>query len=169
MPIELLWIFPILAVAVFVLIQLLAYQKRRFGSGLEAQVANYNSGREQANGPRSDSRLHEMENTIRLVTAALTNQQKLMENYQGKDSHLEKEFAALRKKLSEVQHEYDMILSENYSLKAKLKRGSKASSNTGSAPSAAELALHDTKTYTSEEIAAQLSDTKDLTDEMDGK
>ena len=72
-----------------------------------------------------------------------------------------------KKKLSEVQHEYDMILSENYALKAHLKKGRPAEAT--EAASGEDLSMHDTKTYRTEDIARQLEDTKSLRQEdIDG-
>ena len=101
MPIELLWLVPILAVAVFVFIQILFWQQKRATGGMETLVRDYNAGRAEGTPVTSgDKRLMELEGSILLVSAALSNQQRLIEGYQGKDTHIESELNALKKRLS---------------------------------------------------------------------
>ena len=69
--------------------------------------------------------MREIENTIRLVSTALSNQQKIIENFQGKDVALENEHNSLKQKLQELQKEYDITISENYSLRARLNKAGK--------------------------------------------
>ena len=129
MSIELLWIIPIVSAAMVILILLFNLQKKgRANSGfrdLKREVEEYNTG--IADNKRSqliseESRLNKIENTIQLVSTMLSNQQKTIENFHGKDVTLEKEFNDLKEKLKELQEEYDITISENYSLRARLNK-----------------------------------------------
>lgn len=128
MSIELLWIIPVVAIAIFFLILILSSQRRRepearaANQELEREVELFNRGypvrRRSRNG--SEKRLGEIEKTIELVTTALSNQQKIIENYKGKDEAYVGQLNGLKKKLQQMQHEYDILLSENYSLRARI-------------------------------------------------
>lgn len=135
MSIELLWIIPIVAVALLVLVVALSLQQKdeKAFNGIrdmKREVEDYNSGiasdsEENVARDTSEVRLKEIENTIQLVSTALSNQQKIIENFQGKDVALENEFNLLKQKLQEVQKEYDITISENYSLRARLNKAGK--------------------------------------------
>jgi len=135
MSIELLWIIPIVAVALLVLVVALSLQQKdeKTFNGIrdmKREVEDYNSGiasdsEENVARDSSEVRLKEIENTIQLVSTALSNQQKIIENFQGKDVALENEFNLLKQKLQEVQKEYDITISENYSLRARLNKAGK--------------------------------------------
>ncbi|MBN1980316.1 MAG: hypothetical protein JW795_02210 [Chitinivibrionales bacterium] len=136
MSIELLWILPIVAVAFVGLLLVLNQQKdsqRAANAALAAlpirdlskEVAEFNQGLNidkvlGYNG--TENRLLEIENTIKQVSSVLSNQQQIIENYKGKDSKLTEEMDDLRHKLKELQHEYDITISENYTLRARLRR-----------------------------------------------
>lgn len=74
-----------------------------------------------------ENRLGKIESTIQLVSTALSNQQKMIENFQGKDDILEDGLNDLKEKLKELQKEYDITISENYSLRARLNKAEKES------------------------------------------
>ncbi len=130
MSIELLWIIPIVAAALLVLIIVLTIQEKknttRVGSGkldLKREVDEYNRGlNNNSLSDASESRLIKIENTIQLVSTTLSSQQQIIENYKGKDSTFAQEFNELKHKLRELQQEYDLIISENYTLRARLNK-----------------------------------------------
>ena len=74
----------------------------------------------------ADERLHEMEKTINFVAEAVVNQQRLLCGYQKESMNAGTASAGetneLREKLRSVFKEYDIILSENYTLRAKVKQ-----------------------------------------------
>ncbi len=119
MPIEVLFVIPVVAVSLLVLIIILSVQKKRESrpavDKITQNVELYNSGDLQnSNNP-------EMVKTIDLVSRALSNQQKIIEGFQGKDGAVEQELKEMKSKLLEIQNEYDIIMSENFTLKAKLR------------------------------------------------
>lgn len=132
MSIELLWIIPIVAVALLVLVLVLNLQQNRENqwldnekSDLKREVTDYNNGiaiGRNVLSETSENRLRDIESTIKLVSTALSNQQKIIENFQGNDANIAQEQLILKNKLQELQHEYDIIISENYSLRARLKK-----------------------------------------------
>lgn len=129
MAIEVLWIIPVVALALFFLILTLSRQQgnaaaARSDTGLTRQVEQFNSGNTEIPiAPHlTDQRLEGIQSTIQMVTAALSNQQKIIENVQGKDVRNEMLLSELRDKLQNLQQEYDIVISENYSLKARLRQ-----------------------------------------------
>ncbi len=132
MSIELLWIIPIVAAALLVLVVALSLQQKnevtqasRDVLNMKREVEDYNRGislEKKVHSEPSDARLREIENTINKVSTLLSNQQKTIENFQGKDVTLENEFKDLKMKLQELQKEYDITISENYSMRARLKK-----------------------------------------------
>lgn len=132
MSIELLWIIPIVAAALIVLVVALSLQQKsevtqasRDVLNMKRAVADFNRGispEKKVHSEPSDARLREIENTIHKVSTMLSNQQKTIENFQGKDVTLENELTDLKKNLQELQKEYDITISENYSMRARLKK-----------------------------------------------
>lgn len=130
-PIEILWIVPILGFALFIPIVILTNHKnQKDGSGsdeynLEAQVARFNSGAQiipatVINESKGSERLQEMEKTISLVMATLSNQQKLLQGTNPQNGAVGHELNGLKDKLRELQKEYDIVISENYALRARV-------------------------------------------------
>lgn len=130
-PIETLWIVPIFGFALFIPIIILANSRsRKESSGtdepnLEAQVARFNSGAQIVpatvlSESRGTERLQEMEKTISLVMATLSNQQRLLQGANPQDGVVGKELNVLKEKLRELQKEYDIVISENYALRARV-------------------------------------------------
>jgi len=133
MHIELLWLIPIIAFTVFVFFIALYIQRRvdfRAGRGdLSREVDLFNAGHGQqklVTAKSADDRLQEMEKMINFVAEAVANQHRPFQE-------VHKETAAgaaasmgetreLREKLRSVFREYDIILSENYTLRAKIKQ-----------------------------------------------
>ncbi len=132
MSIELLWIIPIVAAALLILMIVLTIQQGKNNESnnpnnfnLKDEVDQYNSGynpKKEVASSSSESRLREIEKTIQLVSTALSSQQQTIENFQGKDSKFVDALNELKQKLRELQNEYDTIISENYSLRARLNK-----------------------------------------------
>ena len=146
MSIELLWIIPIVSAAFVILIMVVNIQKRKEDNSegphfrdLRREVDEFNRGVPvDTKLPliSEENRLGKIESTIQLVSTALSNQQKMIENFQGKDDILEDGLNDLKEKLKELQKEYDITISENYSLRARLnkaekERGKKINSRSG--------------------------------------
>ena len=146
MSIELLWIIPIVSAAFVILIMVVNIQKRKedttgyaYIRDLKREVDEFNRGVPvDTKLPliSEENRLSKIESTIQLVSTALSNQQKMIENFQGKDDILEDGLNDLKEKLKELQKEYDITISENYSLRARLnkaekERGKKINSRSG--------------------------------------
>lgn len=132
MSIELLWIIPIVSAAFVILIMVVNIQKRKedttgyaYIRDLKREVDEFNRGIPvDTKLPliSEENRLGKIESTIQLVSTALSNQQKMIENFQGKDDILEDGLNDLKEKLKELQKEYDITISENYSLRARLNK-----------------------------------------------
>ena len=133
MSIEFLWIIPIVASALIGLIIVLTLNKHQPANhyqkakerDLTREVADFNQGLNldsTINSISADSRLHEIEKTIKQVSTVLSTQQEIIEHFKGKDSHLESELEDLKNKLKDLQKEYDITISENYSLRAHIKK-----------------------------------------------
>lgn len=128
MSIELLWLIPVVAFALALLIIALSFQNRKTdasskgqGRDLAREVDTFNMGfvRQEKS---AEERFGEIETTISLVNSALSNQQKIIETFKGKDTNLENELNTLKDKLRELQQEYDIVISENYSMRARIKK-----------------------------------------------
>ena len=132
MSIELLWIIPIVSAAFVIFTIVINLQKRNENEtgtfdfrDLRREVDEFNSGvvvNVKEPSASAEKRLSKIESTIQLVSTALSNQQKVIENFQGKDDTLESELNNLKEKLKELQNEYDITISENYSLRAHLNK-----------------------------------------------
>ncbi|MBN2187951.1 MAG: hypothetical protein JW699_00745 [Chitinispirillaceae bacterium] len=129
MHIELLWLIPILAFALTVFFVVLYLQKKTGGADssevLHREVELFNSGQSQQRLATSQSaaeRLREMEKIINFVAEAVAGERRQVPGAQGEDSVTANEAAELREKLRSVFKEYDIILSENYTLRAKVKQ-----------------------------------------------
>jgi hypothetical protein len=129
MHIELLWLVPILALAVFIFFISL-YLQRRWGTparstDLHREVELFNAG----NGPHkpdtaksADERLGEMEKLINVVAEAVAGERRPFQGTRKEGAVSADEAGELREKLRSVFKEYDIILSENYTLRAKVKQ-----------------------------------------------
>ena len=101
------------------------YWEKSSGKDLNREVAEFNHGMQDVNVIKTETqetRLRDMENTIKLVSTALSSQQKIIENVHGGDKKIGEELNNLKYKLHEIQQEYDTIISENYTLRARLKK-----------------------------------------------
>jgi uncharacterized coiled-coil protein SlyX len=115
MPIEVLYIVPILALAFLAYRLILAAQKR-------SEAASVPGAAPHASVPRStEDRLNEYERTIAQINATLATQQKTIERSREQNSTSSGEIEKLTASLRELHKEYDIVISENYSLRAKVK------------------------------------------------
>jgi chromosome segregation ATPase len=124
MHIELLWIIPILAFASFIFLIIFLVQKKNPRSDLTREVTLFNNGI-QVNGSKysdPDNRLEELERSISVVTQSISNQEKVIDRFKRENVEYNSEIKDLKDKLRELYKEYDIVLSENYSLRAKVKK-----------------------------------------------
>jgi septal ring factor EnvC (AmiA/AmiB activator) len=123
MSIELLYIIPIIALVIFAFSISYIAQKRSMtsetGKRLDAEVRQFNDGAFLSQAQTTESRLDEFERTIASINKALANQQKVIEKFQEENSQYNEEIDTLKKKLRELHKENDIVVSENYSLRAK--------------------------------------------------
>lgn len=123
-PIELLWIIPVLAFGSFIFLVTYLFRKKSDSAKLTREVDGYNNGSwtpvQRTGNP--DLRLGEMESAITLVTRSLASQQEMIDKFQKENNNYTGEIDGLKKNLRELQKEYDIVLSENYSLRAKVKK-----------------------------------------------
>ena len=130
MHIELLWIIPIISFAVFLFI--VAYQAQKSAERksktavLSTEVALFNAGQEVpalSKNERNFDRLQELEKAINLVTEVLSRQaRETPSGTAGTQTPDSDDVNELKEKLRSVFKEYDIILSENYTLRAKVKQ-----------------------------------------------
>jgi chromosome segregation ATPase len=125
MPIEILYIIPILAVAFLIYRLVLNAQKRTEAGGTSAPAAGAGA---QAGDTRSqqalrstEDRLNEYEQTIAQINRTLSIQQKVVEKFQEENTSCTGEIEKLNSQLRELHKEYDIVISENFSLRAKAK------------------------------------------------
>lgn len=122
MPIELLYIVPILALAVLAFRLVFLAQKRA-----EASVASGASDARQSDSGAppaqrsTEDRLNEYERTIAQINKALSSQQEIIQKSREENSSSTRDIEKLNAKLRELHKEYDIVISENYSLRAKVK------------------------------------------------
>jgi uncharacterized coiled-coil protein SlyX len=115
MPIEVLYIVPILALAFLAYRLILVAQKR-------SEPPSVPGGMPSGTLPRStEDRLNEYEQTIAQINATLAAQQKTIERSREQNSTSSGEIEKLTAGLRELHKEYDIVISENYSLRAKVK------------------------------------------------
>jgi len=121
--IELLWLIPVIALVVFIFIIQLVGQKRE-QTGMSQDVARFNNGSipfsQQMSG--GADRLNQLERAISTITDSLTVQQQALTQVSKGSASYSGEISDLKAKLRELYKEYDIVLSENYSLRAKVKK-----------------------------------------------
>jgi hypothetical protein len=131
MHIELLWLVPVFAFAGFLFFIALYLQQhvesKSRGSDLSKEVALFNSG-QAAHGRKDgqashDERLRELEKAINVLTTSISSERTRQEQQKNsKEPGGTDEMEALKEKLRTVFREYDIVLSENYALRAKVKQ-----------------------------------------------
>jgi archaellum component FlaC len=131
MHIELLWLIPVFAFAGFLFFIAFYVQRRdelqSKGSDLSKEVALFNAGqsvhgRKEAQG-NHDERLRELEKAINVLSTSLSTEcNKQEQNKENRETGGTSEVDELKEKLRTVFREYDIVLSENYALRAKVKQ-----------------------------------------------
>jgi len=124
MPIEILYAVPVLAIAVFVVFLLYHIQKKpqtTSSSVFKPGKKQFGDTKFLAAQKSTEQRLSEFEATISSINKALTDQQSVIGKYQTENSTYNDEIEKLRSKLRDLHREYDIVISENYSLRAKVK------------------------------------------------
>jgi len=98
-------------------------QNHSEGSLLKREVERYNNGKTGFIARKSvaNQRVEEIEKTVKMVSEALSEQQKIIQGFKGKDYDYESELSNLKTRLMSLEREYDIVLSENYSLRARVR------------------------------------------------
>ncbi|MBN1602578.1 MAG: hypothetical protein JW915_13300 [Chitinispirillaceae bacterium] len=127
MQIELLWIIPIVSFAFFIFLLIYFAQKNNPEqpySDLAKEVNRFNNGyiEKMAVQEKPDSRLNELEKSILSLTDSLSHQQRVIDGFQQSNAANQSEVNELQQKLRDIHKEYDIVVSENYSLKATVKK-----------------------------------------------
>ena len=122
--IEFLWIVPVVAFGFFIFLIQLTAQRKEESADLSKEVAQFNTGGFQPISPAATgaTRLNQLEHAISAVTESLSAQQRAIEQFHRDNSNYNGEIKDLKGKLRELYKEYDIVLSENYSLRAKVKK-----------------------------------------------
>ncbi|MCW8965231.1 MAG: hypothetical protein OQK82_00880 [Candidatus Pacearchaeota archaeon] len=124
--IELLWIIPAVAFAFFIFLLIFFAQKREEQADMSQEVAQFNTGSTQMTMQEpvlnATDRLGQLEKAIASVTNSLSVQQRAIEQFHKENSSYSGEINELKGKLRELYKEYDIVLSENYLLRAKVKK-----------------------------------------------
>jgi chromosome segregation ATPase len=118
-----LWVIPIVSFVIFIGIVFYFAQKKTLNSELKSEVLKFNSGTitRMPHTP-SDVKLQELEKAISAVTDSINNQQNVIDDFKREKIDCSVEINDLKEKLRELYKEYDIVVSENYSLRAKLKK-----------------------------------------------
>ena len=122
--IEFLWIIPVVAFGFFIFLIQLTAQRKEESADLSKEVAQFNTiGFQPASTvAQGATRLTQLEHAISAVTESLSAQQRAIEQFHRDNSNYNGEINELKGKLRELYKEYDIVLSENYSLRAKVKK-----------------------------------------------
>jgi Mg2+ and Co2+ transporter CorA len=128
MPIELLYIIPIIALSFLVFLLVMNAQKRSLpteqskGSPpLLPDGKSLGDTKFLAARKSTEERLNEYEQTITQINQSLSTQNKVIEKFQEENISCNGEIEKVKLKLRELHKEYDIVISENYSLRAKVK------------------------------------------------
>lgn len=122
--IEFLWLVPVVAFGFFIFMLQFTAQRKEESRNLSEEVALFNTaGFEQSMPVATGSvRLSQLEHAISSVTESLSAQQRAIEQFHRDNTTYNGEIKDLKGKLRELYKEYDIVLSENYSLRAKVKK-----------------------------------------------
>lgn len=122
--IELLWIIPVAAFGFFIFLIQLAAQRKEERRDLSKEVTQFNTVGFQPMAPEAAgaARLNQLERAISAVTDSLSAQQRTIEQFHRDNTTYNGEINELKNRLRELYKEYDIVLSENYSLRAKVKK-----------------------------------------------
>jgi len=118
-----LWTIPIVSFVIFVGIVFYFAQKKTLQSDLKSEVLKFNNGTISLTPHlSSEVKLQELEKAISAVTDSINNQQNVIDDFKREKIDCSSEINDLKDKLRELYKEYDIVVSENYSLRAKLKK-----------------------------------------------
>lgn len=122
--IEFLWLVPVVAFGVFIFILQFTVQRKEDSRDLSEEVTLFNTTGFQHSipAPSGATRLNQLEHAISSVTESLSVQQRTIEQFHRDNATYNGEIKDLKGKLRELYKEYDIVLSENYSLRAKVKK-----------------------------------------------
>jgi chromosome segregation ATPase len=128
MPIEILYIFPIVSLAIFVFILIYYHQKKniKLPQRIASDFAVYQKLFDDAKNLFNQNeipkeKLNKYESTLEQINKSLSKQHDILEKIQEENINYKYQIEKLKSKLSELQKEYDIVISENYSLRAKIK------------------------------------------------
>lgn len=128
MAIELLYIIPLIAFAIFILIVIILFNRQRAVHNDQLQGADVTGLLQQTDSSAfktvasAEDRLRQVEAKTTRITRAITEQQSIIDRFQTENSIYKNEISALNSNLRDLQKEYDIALSENYSLRARVKK-----------------------------------------------
>ncbi|MFP4163242.1 MAG: hypothetical protein ACLFQB_04835 [Chitinispirillaceae bacterium] len=131
MSIELLWILPVIGFGTFVFLVVFLIQKSYSNSSdqdLKNQVKQFNMGAHHAASGQErpvkelENRISELESAITYMTKSISLQQKSLDQFALDEQGQTDEATVLKRKLADLHREYDVVLSENYSLRSRLRK-----------------------------------------------
>lgn len=165
MYIELLWIIPLIAFT-FLIFLIVSFSQKKEPNDLSQEVVRFNNGYHGNPGKQRESknRLKELKSTISEVTESISQQQQAINNFQIGKTESDLQIQDLKEKLRELYREYDIVLSENYTLKAKVNNLTKQKYNTS--PKGNEIISSQIFPEIPEIVNAKLFDDKRLVDLM---
>jgi septal ring factor EnvC (AmiA/AmiB activator) len=149
MPIELLYIIPILAVVALGFLIIMNAQKRSMQGGQQQGTVQSATPAGKLPGDTkflaaqksTEDRLNEYEQTITQINKSLSNQHLVIEKIQEENVTYNDQIEKLQGKLRELHKEYDIVISENYSLRAKIKSLQKKLEADPAVPNMADAAI----------------------------
>jgi len=126
MSIELLYIIPVIALSAFVFAISFFSMKHsplnEQANKLASEVQQFNDGKIIPVIKDSEARITKFETAVDSVNKVLTNQQKIIEKFNEGNNAYNVEINSLKKQLNDLHREYDILVSENYALRAKVKK-----------------------------------------------
>jgi hypothetical protein len=137
MSIELLYLIPIIAVVFFAFSVSFFSQKKsmepKSSKKLASEVQKFNDG-QFIPAYKSDNRINEFDIAVDSVNKALEGQQKIIEKFAEGNSAYNFEIDILKKQIVDLHREYDIAMSENYALRAKMRKLEKTPDHVIAAP-----------------------------------
>lgn len=140
-PIYVLWVVPILAFGVFLfLVAWFAEKRSAHGEKGPAAAREPSVVEDEARSPSPESRIGEIEGRLGSLTSQLEGQREDVARFQRESLGYQAEVSRLRTQLESLQDEYDLVSSENYTLRAQIKQlqSRLASQRKGPGPSSDE-------------------------------
>lgn len=121
-PVSLLWILPIMAFGSFLFLVAWLAEHRSSENRQAEDSANADRDGLAHDADPATQRLGEIEGKIGTLATALQSQQKSVEQVQRENLAYMTEVSTLKRKLDELQEEYDLLSSENFTLRAQVKK-----------------------------------------------